>query len=651
MATVTKSGVSKQDINFFNGVDTTTTRVDSTGGNSTVIPFGYEVDVLSVYGNGTAFTDATISTAITKIGSTNPRVLVLDIGTWTLSANLSIPANIMIYFPNGAIIDASAAILTLNNPDQIIAGKRQKIFTINAATDIVFTNPGDIYSGWFGASVSETAANNTTYLKYCFGVAKTCGGNQWTAGGKYAINATQFDANGVSMSFGFKGIGRNVGMVAGVDAGTIFDASGITAAGSDKAMSFINSNASTDAWNFNCDFRDFCILGPADEGVASPVGTTTGLFIDETIRSTWTNITVLRFRTGIQADGAFGGDWRNVYSNECYYGLFLNNSSHPSGTIANSNSRFQTCNFNNCYVGVAIRDSNGGITFDDCGMESTTVTGFYITPTAAGTIKNININNCYFEGTTTAIEIGTNTYATKSGTVEKITINGGHYDNNTTTIHLRSCSDIYLNVPPAVLTTLNVDGTAGWHTRTTGDSVSASKGTANWNFALTDFYTRIDQSIGGNITGTLPAIANIPRNTPYTIYRIDDNNGTIQIDANSTELISGVQALDFNGKNLSITIIRDTTSTEQWRIINGCFGSKATWDPGSIADGDEVAVDVTVNGAELGDLARASFSNDVTDLVLDAQVTAANTVTCVLANNTGGAIDLASGTVKVRVWK
>ena len=76
-----------------------------------------------------------------------------------------------------------------------------------------------------------------------------------------------------------------------------------------------------------------------------------------------------------------------------------------------------------------------------------------------------------------------------------------------------------------------------------------------------------------------------------------------------------------------------------------------TWDAGSIADGDEEAKDVTCDDAELGDFAMASLSVDVADLVLDANVTIANTVTCVLANNTGGAIDLASATVRVRVEK
>lgn len=79
------------------------------------------------------------------------------------------------------------------------------------------------------------------------------------------------------------------------------------------------------------------------------------------------------------------------------------------------------------------------------------------------------------------------------------------------------------------------------------------------------------------------------------------------------------------------------------------FTAEATWNPGNILDGNEEAVDVTVTGARLGDFAFASFSVDVADLVLDANVTAADTVTCVLANNTGAGVDLASGTVRVKV--
>ena len=67
------------------------------------------------------------------------------------------------------------------------------------------------------------------------------------------------------------------------------------------------------------------------------------------------------------------------------------------------------------------------------------------------------------------------------------------------------------------------------------------------------------------------------------------------------------------------------------------------------ADGDEEAKDITVTGASLGDFVLVSLSIDVADLTLVANVTAADTVTCILANNTGGAVDLASCTAYVLV--
>ena len=84
--------------------------------------------------------------------------------------------------------------------------------------------------------------------------------------------------------------------------------------------------------------------------------------------------------------------------------------------------------------------------------------------------------------------------------------------------------------------------------------------------------------------------------------------------------------------------------------MSGLSGS-ATWNPGSIATAGEEVTTVTVVGAALGDFALVSFSVDVADLQLDAHVTADNTVTCSLANVTGGAIDLGSGTLRVKVIK
>lgn len=79
-------------------------------------------------------------------------------------------------------------------------------------------------------------------------------------------------------------------------------------------------------------------------------------------------------------------------------------------------------------------------------------------------------------------------------------------------------------------------------------------------------------------------------------------------------------------------------------VTKFAVGSTAI-DLGSIADGDEQAVEVSIPGAQLGDFALASHSLDVTDLMVTGSVTAADTVTVIVANNTGGAIDIASGTI------
>lgn len=118
--------------------------------------------------------------------------------------------------------------------------------------------------------------------------------------------------------------------------------------------------------------------------------------------------------------------------------------------------------------------------------------------------------------------------------------------------------------------------------------------------------------------------------------------------------IDKLPEFDENQEGFPLTFLRelyDWLEIFHSRIYEDDIAASDTWDASSIADGDEEAKEVTVTGAVLGDYAVASLSIDIIDLVLDAQVTAANTVTCILANNTGGAIDLASATVYVRVFR
>ena len=83
----------------------------------------------------------------------------------------------------------------------------------------------------------------------------------------------------------------------------------------------------------------------------------------------------------------------------------------------------------------------------------------------------------------------------------------------------------------------------------------------------------------------------------------------------------------------------------------GQVKATATWNPASVAAGSKISTTVTVSGASLGDFVLASFSLDLQELTLTCYVSASNTVEVVLANLTGSAVDLASGTLAVIVLK
>lgn len=86
------------------------------------------------------------------------------------------------------------------------------------------------------------------------------------------------------------------------------------------------------------------------------------------------------------------------------------------------------------------------------------------------------------------------------------------------------------------------------------------------------------------------------------------------------------------------------------QLANVLNGSK-TYDPPSLTTGTQTTTTVTLTGAVIGDYVHASFSNALTGIILSASCDAADTATVVFLNMTGGTIDLASGTLKVRAWK
>lgn len=87
------------------------------------------------------------------------------------------------------------------------------------------------------------------------------------------------------------------------------------------------------------------------------------------------------------------------------------------------------------------------------------------------------------------------------------------------------------------------------------------------------------------------------------------------------------------------------TATVRERTI---FNLTTTLDPASIAIGASLKTNHTVTGAELGDFVDISFAKDLEGLTLTGYVSSANTVSSVFSNNTAGAVDLTSATLRIK---
>ena len=81
----------------------------------------------------------------------------------------------------------------------------------------------------------------------------------------------------------------------------------------------------------------------------------------------------------------------------------------------------------------------------------------------------------------------------------------------------------------------------------------------------------------------------------------------------------------------------------------GQLFTSRVYDPPSINSGDSATITTTLTGAVVGHFVTATFSLNLQGLVLSGYVSADNTVTTVLTNNTGAPVDLGSGTLTVAV--
>ncbi|RWX71885.1 glycosyl hydrolase family 28-related protein [Mesorhizobium sp. M2A.F.Ca.ET.039.01.1.1] len=155
----------------------------------------------------------------------------------------------------------------------------------------------------------------------------------------------------------------------------------------------------------------------------------------------------------------------------------------------------------------------------------------------------------------------------------------------------------------------------------------------------------------------------------YEIIDADPTSATYGANTNTQQLAA--TAMPTTGTYVQGAFVRNSSPTQangiegwlrlstgnahvlgtDWMIVGGRLTGTATFDPASLADGAGATTTVTVAGAALGDAAVASFSLDTQGITITAWVSAANTVSVRFQNESGGTLDIASGTLKATVFR
>ena len=120
---------------------------------------------------------------------------------------------------------------------------------------------------------------------------------------------------------------------------------------------------------------------------------------------------------------------------------------------------------------------------------------------------------------------------------------------------------------------------------------------------------------------------------------------SLQVVADTTDFSAGVR------DRIQIGRARVYHAAEPVEYFARRLSAKATYNAPNILNAASTSTTVTVTGAALGDFAIASLSISLAGLTIAASVSAVDTVTVVLSNLTGGAVDLASATLRVQVIK
>lgn len=228
--TAFKDYLGGRDVKFWDGIARTFSRLTSTGGSLTQNKIGSVVDVLEVYGSGTAYTSTTLNDAAGAVGS-NSVVFLLQPGTWVLSSNVTLASNITLQVPRGATLQVAAGkTLTINGTLEAgeyaifsgtgtVAGTpkiRIKDPTWFSGTETDNLYPSNPFTTWGSASPESaiTAPVGSVYLRTTAGSGTTAYYKESGTGNTGWIARTHIGANAIWHA-------GNDGAGSGLDADTV----------------------------------------------------------------------------------------------------------------------------------------------------------------------------------------------------------------------------------------------------------------------------------------------------------------------------------------------------------------------------------------------------------------------------------------------
>ncbi len=134
---------------------------------------------------------------------------------------------------------------------------------------------------------------------------------------------------------------------------------------------------------------------------------------------------------------------------------------------------------------------------------------------------------------------------------------------------------------------------------------------------------------------------------PIIVGHSTDTQGLIISAYKSAQAISTVRAYNRTGGAITVASGHFYTRTFRQHALKA--QAKLPYDPASIPSQGALSVQVPVPGAVLGDFAIVGFSAPMQAVNLFAYVSAADVVTVIFVNRTGGTVDLAAGVICVQL--